>query len=452
MIMARMKRLLWSTVARRILLGVVWTLIMGYVFFNTDESIEPLNTTPVYTALLTVIDDMAELPESRLKVLHKMDQAIRDGHGRIEYDQLMPLVYVREKGQLIYHSDHAPAGLANSAVDKIEFLSEAGNSWRARTLRSDKGSEVMIALPANGFQIFLNWRAGGFYLIPLMVSIPILLIPAWLSIQFSLRPWRRVVDEIAARGPHNMTPISDASVHERLRPAIGNINALLQRVRDSALRERSFIADAAHELRTPIAAMRVNVEALQKQTTDPRQHELLSGILNSCDRAARMAGQLLLLMRSETRDVTLRSNLSFSALVQDRVAMLSALADVRGVELALDAETDVFIHGQKEGLMSLVDNLVGNAIKYSPPGGLVQISVLVADNGLQLVVADQGPGIVPGMRERVFDRFYRVPDQLQQGSGLGLTIVRAIVEQHAGSIKLDDAPGGGLLVVVWLPS
>ena len=229
---------------------------------------------------------------------------------------------------------------------------------------------------------------------------------------------------------------------------------LLQRVDTSAARERSFIADATHELRTPLAAMRVNVEALQGQARDPRQQELLDGILNSNSRAARLVGQLLQLTRSEVQAEAgeQAAPQALDVLLQDRLAALSCLAQAGGIELELQAAVPLCVPGQRESLVSLIDNLVENAIKYSPRGGSVTVSLHAQGGQAVLHVADQGPGIPAALHGRVFDRFFRAPQQDQPGSGLGLSIVASVVARHGGSIALHQADGGqGLLVEVRLP-
>ena len=136
------------------------------------------------------------------------------------------------------------------------------------------------------------------------------------------------------------------------------------------------------------------------------------------------------------------------------MAALSGLASARRVELELHADTELYLHGQRESLISLVDNLVDNAIKYSPADGLVQVSLRREAGQAVLAVSDQGPGVAPALRERVLDRFFRDPNQTQSGSGLGLSIAQAVARQHGGSIALRDAgqgPGHGLLVEVRLP-
>lgn len=300
----------------------------------------------------------------------------------------------------------------------------------------------------------MSINSRGYYLLPLLISLPFLLLPAWLSIRLAMRPWRKVAQEVAARGPRDLRPLAFKPPHGELAALVDNINALLQRVDASAARERSFIADATHELRTPLAAMRVNVEALQRQAHDPRQQELLDGILNSNSRAARLVGQLLRLTRSEVQAGTGEPPLPqvLDVLLQDRLAALSGLAQAHGVELELQAAVSLSVLGQRENLVSLIDNLVENAIKYSPRGASVMVSLHAQGNHAVLHVADQGPGIPPYLQARVFDRFFRAPQQVQPGSGLGLSIVASVVAQHGGTIALHRGNGGqGLLVEVCLP-
>jgi len=236
---------------------------------------------------------------------------------------------------------------------------------------------------------------------------------------------------------------------------VRSINGLLRSVRDRGVRERGLIADAANELQTPLEAMRVNVEALRAQTNDEGQRELMANLLRSNDRATRLVGQLQQLMRSdEVPQNALPEALALDVLARERIALLGPLAQARGVkfDFAVDDEGSVPVFGERESLISMVSNLVENAVKYSPGGGTV--SVRVGRDGARAVlrVADQGPGIPPALRERVFDRFFRNPDQTQSGSGLGLAIVKSVLDRHHGQIILEAGEDGrGLLATVWLP-
>ncbi|HDT5222085.1 TPA: sensor histidine kinase, partial [Enterobacter roggenkampii] len=275
---------------------------------------------------------------------------------------------------------------------------------------------------------------------------------AWLSIRIAMRPWNKVVNEITLRTPDDLSPLRAVPKHRELRQMVDAINDFLARVRESAERERVFIADAAHELRTPLAAMRINVEALQSWVISESQKELLAGVIRSNSRAARLVNQLLLMMHSESRIDTAMEPVPLTTLIQERMAELEPLASARKIELEFFAEDDVWIHGVRERLVSLIDNLIENAVKYSPEGGRIQVDVSACDRVVQLRVSDAGPGIPDELQERVFDRFFRDPNQVQSGSGLGLAIVKAVAHQHNSSVNLSTSSEGGLLVTVDFPN
>lgn len=230
------------------------------------------------------------------------------------------------------------------------------------------------------------------------------------------------------------------------------INVFLTRLRESTERERIFIADAAHELRTPLAAMRINVEALQSYISSESQQELLAGIIRSNSRAARLVNQLLLLMHSEARTDTVMEPVPLTTLIQERMAELAPLASERRIELEFYSDNEIWMTGVRERLMSLIDNVIENAVKYSPEGGRVEVVVRSIEKFTQLRVSDAGPGILPELRERVFDRFFRDPNQIQTGSGLGLAIVKAVAQQHNSSVCLSTSEDGGLMVTVDFPT
>jgi two-component system sensor histidine kinase QseC len=281
-----------------------------------------------------------------------------------------------------------------------------------------------------------------------MIAMPILIVPAWLSVWFALKPFRKVAGEISAKGPQDLAPLAFKPSHRELRELGLSVDAMLERMRDSIERERRFIADAAHELRTPLAAMRINVEALQRRTQAPDDAALLEGLRHSGDRATRLVSQLLALMRSDAVPESVpRQVVRLDELAQERLAALGGIARERGVELELEAPVTVEVTGDRQGLITLIDNLVENAIKHSPARGVVRVAVAARPGGAEVTVDDQGPGIPGELRERVFERFFRAPDQSQPGSGLGLAIVKSVAHAHGASVKIEDAgPAVGLRV------
>jgi len=438
--------------AQVLMLTVLWSMAVAFVMIDgTDE--DSSISHGVLRAIATVADNLADQPQRQHDSLRAMDEALREDFASGGMPELAPRTLVWRDGQLIYRSVDAPAGIRSAGPVDAEMLDIKGQVWRTRTVV--EGATRVTVLEAGGpWQFFITINSRGYYLLPLLISLPFLLLPAWLSIRLAMRPWRKVAQEVSARGPRDLRPLAFKPPHGELAALVDSINALLQRVDTSAARERSFIADATHELRTPLAAMRVNVEALQGQAHDPRQQELLDGILNSNSRAARLVGQLLQLTRSDVPAEAGQQAVpqALDALLQDRLAALSRLAQAGGIELELQAAVPLCVPGQRESLVSLIDNLVENAIKYSPRGGSVTVSLHAQGGQAVLHVADQGPGIPAALHARVFDRFFRAPQQNQPGSGLGLAIVASVVARQGGSIALHQADGGqGLLVEVRLP-
>jgi two-component system sensor histidine kinase QseC len=447
--------------AQMLLLIALWTLAAGFVVLEQGSDQGELRIDQLYDVLLYGAGALDGAPTRQAELLRLADAAMRQIGGRPDTSDLGVYTVVRAHERVMYATPGAPRGLRGSPDGAVTRHQVGGRAWWVRSVADGAtGIEVTRMQLAGSWDVFMSLNTGGYYLLPLLISLPFLAPVAWLSIRLALRPWRRAADDIAARGPHDLRPIQPLP-HREAAALVDNVNALLKRVADSTERERHFIADAAHELRTPLAALRVNVEALQRQHGTAGRGALLDGIVNATARATRLVGQLLMLMRSDAQATDAPRVLAFDALVQDRLAALSVLADARRVELALElppAPPDansrapaLDLPGREAALVSLVDNLVDNALKYSPAHGTVTVSLRRDAEWIVFCVGDQGPGVPEPLRERVFERFYRAPDQTQQGSGLGLAICRAVAAAHGGAIVLGEAAGGGCLVTVRLP-
>ncbi|PNK90907.1 sensor histidine kinase [Serratia odorifera] len=440
-------------IAQMLLLTLLWCLFLTYILWENLRSPPMLTGSNTYETILTLVDRMDDRPQDRNAVLEKFSTALREGYGGGEDPKLSISLIVRKNKEIIYSSDGAPAGVTNTLYGKIQSIQSEGGTWTSRTLKSGRSdAEVTLVTPAGGWNFFIYLNSRGYYILPLLVCIPFLLFPAWLSIRIAMRPWNKVINEISLRTSEDLSPLKEVPKHMELRQMVDATNLFLARVQESSDRERVFIADAAHELRTPLAAMRINVEALQSYVSSNNQQELLAGIIRSNSRAARLVNQLLLMMHSEVRIDTVMEPVPLTTLIQERMAALAPLAAERRVELEFYSDDEVWITGVRERLMSLIDNLIENAVKYSPEGGRVEVDVRSIDKSTQLRVSDAGPGILFELRERVFDRFFRDPNQIQSGSGLGLAIVKAVAQQHNSSVCLSTSAEGGLMVTVDFPN
>jgi signal transduction histidine kinase len=450
MIAATLRALVRPSLTRRLvvaqvgLLVAVWTILIGEFLWDitiTNQWYEPRQLRERAEMIFSVIDGLTDRPAQLQEALRRTDVFQRSENREQDEPSLRVTMNVWRDGKLLYASPGKPGVVRTTVLDTMERIDVDGTRWRAYTqLSSDGRTRLVLLLPGDASSVLFMFWTKGFLLLPLLISIPVLIIPAWISVWLALGPFRALSAEIESKGPSNLDSLKFQPVHSELRPIVGAVNHLLQRLRDGIARERHFIADAAHELRTPLAAMRVNVEALLGRTSNPSDRDLLNGVVQSGDRATRLVSQLLSLMRTDARPEALPiDKLQLDGLVQERLAMLSGIAHSRGVDLEFDEPaTAAWIVAEREGLVSLADNLIENAIKYSPAGSTVTVRVDVRPDSVEFSVADSGPGIPHELRERVFDRFYRAPDQTQSGSGLGLAIVRSVAARYGASVNLVD--------------
>jgi two-component system OmpR family sensor kinase len=243
------------------------------------------------------------------------------------------------------------------------------------------------------------------------------------------------------------------STYRELSPLITSINHLMARLRRRIEHEHEFLSDAAHELKTPLAAIQINAHLLQTPNGDAQRHaEVSAGLRDGVARANHLVQQLLSLerARSDAGDDLALPLLSLETLVRDRLAAAAPLALQRGIEIDFHAEGSCDRPLHQETVWALVDNLISNAIKYSLENGRIAVLLKpLAESGCSLSFSDQGPGIAEALRQRVFERFYRIPGQAQSGSGLGLAIAERAAARNGASIRLDAGPDGrGLLVTV----
>jgi len=288
---------------------------------------------------------------------------------------------------------------------------------------------------------------------PIAVMMPILMLVVWWVVSGSLQPVARVRSQVASRQADDLSPVSDTGLPDEVRPLVQELNLLFGRVRTAFEAQQNFVADAAHELRTPLAALRLQAQSLDRADTPEARQVAVGRLTAGIDRATRLVEQLLILARQEataaegtaakTRPVDLAD------LARRTAADLASVAAAKGVDLGLQQADPASIDGQPDALQILLRNLVDNAVKYTPGGGTVDISVLSGAGTVAVQVEDSGPGIPPDERERVFDRFYRVAGSEAAGSGLGLAIIKAIAERHGAVLTLGSSERlGGLMATV----
>jgi len=286
---------------------------------------------------------------------------------------------------------------------------------------------------------------------PIAVMMPILMLVVWWVVSGSLQPVARVRSQVASRQADDLSPVSDTGLPDEVRPLVQELNLLFGRVKTAFEAQQHFVADAAHELRTPLAALRLQAQSLDRADNPDARRVAVGRLTAGIDRATRLVEQLLVLARQEATaaEGAVSRPVDLADLARRTVADLAGVAAAKGVDLGVQQADPATVAGQPDALQILLRNLVDNAVKYTPGGGTVDISVQHEGANIVVQVEDSGPGIPPDERERVFDRFYRVAGSEAAGSGLGLAIIKAIAERHGATLVLDaSARLGGLKAVV----
>ena len=291
--------------------------------------------------------------------------------------------------------------------------------------------------------------------LPVALLAPVLMLIVWWVVGRAIGPIERVRRQVAARRPDDLAPLPTAGLPAEVRPLVGEMNGLLTRLSAAWDALTHFTADAAHELRSPLAALRLQAQSLQRAPDDATRAIATERLLAGIDRATRLVEQLLALARQEAAGEGAELvSLDLTALARNALADAEPEAARHAIALTLDAPTaHVVLRADEAALAVLLRNLLGNALRHTPPGGQVRVGVREEASVIDLTVEDSGPGIAPDERARVQDRFYRVPGTPGHGSGLGLAIVRAIAERHGAALTLDASPTlGGLRVMLRWPA
>jgi two-component system OmpR family sensor kinase len=290
---------------------------------------------------------------------------------------------------------------------------------------------------------------------PIAVMMPILMLVVWWVVSGSLQPVARVRAQVAARQADDLSPVSEAGLPDEVLPLVQELNLLFGRVKTAFDAQQHFVADAAHELRTPLAALKLQALSLERADSGEARSVAVGRLTAGIERATRLVEQLLVLARQEAsaasgaRDATVE----LADLARRTVGDMAQAAQAKGIDLGLQRVEPAVVTGQADALQILMRNLIDNAIKYTPAGGTIDVEVGAGPQGPSICVQDSGPGIPPDERERVFDRFYRIAGSEANGSGLGLAIIKAIAERHGAVLSLGQAERlGGLSVTIQFPA
>jgi two-component system OmpR family sensor kinase/two-component system sensor histidine kinase QseC len=324
-------------------------------------------------------------------------------------------------------------------------------TWRLfTTLTRDRAIQVAQPLAVRSRLAARTALRGA---LPILALAPLLALTIWWSVGVGLGKLRGVAAQVRAREADALDPVPEEGLPREVSPLVHAFNSLLERLRRASEVQRAFVSDAAHELRSPLTALGLQLQMLRRATDESQRRAALDALAGGIDRMQHLVEQLLALARSEpSAKNAAPAAIDLAETVRLAVADVVPLADERRIDVALDASSPARVTGDASALRILARNLVDNAVRYTPAHGRVQVTLHDEHGVPVLTVDDSGPGIAAAERERVFDRFYRGAGREEGGSGLGLAIARGIAEQHRARIELADSPLGGLRARVAFPA
>ena len=359
-------------------------------------------------------------------------------------------VFTRDGSRL--YASHLHESLPGIAQPGFSTVDTDDGRWRVYAIQLND-QVVQVAQPTR-VRKEAAATAALRTVIPFLVLLPVLGALIWWTVGIGLAQLDRIAREVKSRSAVQLEPLPLAGVPVEARPLIEALNDLLKRRSAALAAQRAFIADAAHEMRTPLTALQLQASLIERAGSDASRVAAVADLKRGLVRASHVVQQLLTLAREEPGGGAPQSlaRVDLVGLAGMAAADYTLLAESRGIDLGLgESVASAPANGDGEALRTLVANLVENAIRYTPGPGRVDIAVAIEGGRSLLTVSDSGPGIPPEERERVFDRFYRRSEAAEPGSGLGLAIVKAIADRHGAGIELGDSPLGGLLVCVRFP-
>lgn len=363
---------------------------------------------------------------------------------------LMVQVWTAEGLRVFQSTSRAP--LTDRAILGFSNLKANGTTYRVFSIQS-RSQTIQVAQD----MAIRRAMAGGLALrsvAPIAVMAPLLMLVVWWAVSASLAPVDRVRRQVAMRQADELTEVNTAGLPDEIRPLVHELNLLFGRVQQAFDAQKSFVADAAHELRSPLAALKLQAQGLKRAADDATRSVAVDRLNAGIDRATRLIEQLLVLARQQASTAigTSQQSIQLSDIARRGIEDMASIAQESQIDIGLLESQAGEIVGDPQALDILLRNLLGNAIKYTPPHGTVDLAVHRSGDRLVLTVDDSGPGIPESDRQRVLDRFYRVAGTETSGSGLGLAIVKSIADLHDASLVLERSQRlGGLRVQVSFP-
>lgn len=395
------------------------------------------------------IDEMfdAQLAQSAQLLLaqatHEIDEIDFDreqfGH---KYQRRFVFQILDRAGQVLLHSAVAPA-VALASQPGYSDVQLNGEKWRVLARWDADGEYQVQVAERHAPRIKLARAITLRMLLPALAALPLLALLIWLGVSKGLAPLGRIAREVASRAPQHLAPLDIQQSPREILPLVEALNGLFERLNQTLENERRFTADAAHELRTPLAALRVQAQVALRAQEDSERRHAIEQVVAGADRATHLVEQLLTLARLDPDTArAMHQPFDLHAVATETLSALAPAAVAKHIELSLAEGPQVMVQGDAAMLGMLLRNLVDNAVRYTPEGGTVSVAVKSEHGRAVLEVCDTGPGILPEEQDHVLERFYRGLGTGQSGSGLGLSIVKRIAQLHGAELYLGEGAGG----------
>ena len=452
------------SIHRRVLVWVMAALVMGAsllvasTYLSMKNELGEVFDESLKQVALTVANHHGEYGISRKPRLVDQLPRVYEAYGEFDF-----VTAAWSRGGTLTHTSDTKVTLPFLSRSGLSRVYIGGNQWHLYTIVLEDG--IIQAAQRDSARQALARKSSSKLVLPAVAMLAILAMLLTLALKRGLAPLSLAAAEVTARSVETLHPIALATQPAELHLLVGAINDLMTRLGSALALQRHFLADAAHELRTPITALKLQLQLLERANDagqrEAARNELRAGI----ERAQHLIEQLLQLSRLAPETPALRREpVDLAGLVRSAVSAFSARADERHIDLGAVVEGAPVVNADTQQLAILLNNLVDNALRHTPPGGRIDVGVSLRDGKPCITVNDSGLGIPESERALVFDRFYRgqPPHSAAQthdradvvqpnGSGLGLAIVRAVAERHGAEVSLDESPQGGLHVTVQFP-
>lgn len=425
---------------------LVWLAAAAFTYWDAKQELEQVLDAHLAQASTLLIAQSAEelddLEEETAPLLHK-------------YSRRVAFQIWEDGDKLLFHSANSPTTPLAGSQTGFSDINIAGQDWRVFTSQAqDEHDHQLIIHVAELKEVRAQLATSMIanLLTPLWFALPLLAVLLWWAVTTSLKPLVKLTQAVAQRKPDNLSTIPLQAPVE-VQPLVERLNQLFSKTKALIDNERRFTADAAHELRTPLAGIQAQVQVAQTAVSAEHRKHALRQALQSCQRANHLIAQLLTLARLESNAATCFETCDLQELAKQQISELAPSALEQGVQLELAEGEPVLIQGLGTLLEVLLRNLLDNSIRYTGAGTEVLVTTSSRDQQACLAVCDTGPGLALEELSKITERFYRPTDTIAAGSGLGLSIVKRIVELHAGSLHLKQgANGRGLCVSIYFPN